>query len=162
MGWWSSVRYDWPCVGLGSARANSLLTHGLVDTYWVWQTISRKHHSSLSFIKCFWYSTPQKKKKKLGTKVWKGTLFHWDETNGDDTIREGVFWTPGSFRDEKYGDVKKSGSTVKGRIAQVRNVRGRFILVPITHCQLPPPPGNNNTYQSVNVCHAQYYGSICN
>jgi hypothetical protein len=54
-------------------------------------------------------------------------------------IRKGAFFEhPRSFRDETYGDIKKLGYTLRGRIAQGRNIRGRItrgriIMVPANH-----------------------------
>jgi hypothetical protein len=65
---------------------------------------------------------------------FENTLFSFgDETFWDITYRNECFGQPGSFKDETYGDVRKSGYTVRGRlVAQGCNIRECIRLVPKT------------------------------
>ncbi len=74
------------------------------------------------FSKCFWSPSPPQKKKKIREQKFENILFSLgDEMYGDLTIREGVLCTPQLFKRWNIG------CTLRGRIAQRRNVWGRNV-----------------------------------
>jgi hypothetical protein len=137
MGWWGSVRFISPDLGLGWVGANVQLIHELAKFCCVENTKSRVRLGEAKLQ--LYHGLMDEFTKRFRGQRYENTPFSFrDVTDGDVKIRGGVEHA-GSFRDVTYGDVKNIESMVRGRIVwgcivqginmRGLNIRGTIILL---------------------------------